>query len=412
MKLEKSWRWFGAKDQVTLAELRQMGVEGVVTALHHIPNGEVWPVEEILKLKNKIEAEGMRWAVVESLPVSEGIKTHNDDYDRLINNYQQSIVNLGTCGIDRICYNFMPVLDWARTDLHFKLASGGEVMRFDFPLFVAFDVFILNRPDAEQDYPEEIVKQAKALFDVMGEGAKETLAHNTIVVTQGFIDGVVDGSTPDYKKQFLKFIDTYQAIDESTYRQHLSSFLHDIIPTAEEYGVKMCIHPDDPPFPILGLPRIVSTQTDLEWICNEVDSPSNGITFCTGSLSVNPKNDLLKIVRRLSDKIHFAHLRNNLILPNGSFHEAGHIYADVQMVPIVQALLEEQNKRVEMGRKDCQIPFRPDHGIKILDDFKREANPGYPLVGRLMGLSEIDGVQSALVYQMGMQDKYPLITNK
>ena len=243
MALEKTWRWFGEKDSVTLADLRQMGVEGVVTALHHIPNGEVWPVEEIMKVKDQIEAHGMRWSVVESLPVSEGIKTHNEDYPRLIRNYQESIRNLGKCGIDCVCYNFMPVLDWVRTDLHYKLDNGGEVMFFDFPVFVAFDAFILKRPGAESDYPVDIVEKARKLAAGMSEEEKELLAYNIIVVTQGFIDGVVDGSAPDYKKLFLQFIDTYKEIDADRLREHLRLFLGDVVPVAEQAGVRLCIHP-------------------------------------------------------------------------------------------------------------------------------------------------------------------------
>ena len=396
MGLEKTWRWFGAKDQVSLADLRQMGIEGVVTALHHIPNGEVWTVEEIRKVKNQIEEHGMRWSVVESLPVSEGIKTHNNDYGRLIANYKESLRNLGKCGIERVCYNFMPVLDWVRTDLHYKMDNGGEVMFFDFPIFVAFDAFILKRPGAENDYPADIVAKARKLAEKMTEEEKEKLAYNTIVITQGFIDGVVDGSAPDYKKLFLEFIDTYKDIDTKKLRGHLSLFLSDVVPVAEEYGIKLCIHPDDPPFSVLGLPRIVSTQDDLEWICNQVDSVSNGITFCTGSLSVNRKNDLEGIVKKLGHRIHFTHLRNNVFLPDGCFHESGHIQGDVDLFPIMKALLLEQRRRAEEGRPDIRIPVRPDHGIKMLDDFGKSANPGYPLIGRLKGLAELSGLEMGI----------------
>lgn len=396
MGLEKTWRWFGANDQVSLADLRQMGVEGVVTALHHIPNGEVWPVDEIMRVKTQIEAHGMRWSVVESLPVSEGIKTHNADYGRLVANYQESLRNLGKCGIDRVCYNFMPVLDWVRTDLHYKLDSGGEVMFFDFPTFVAFDAFILKRPGAEQDYPPEIAEKARKLAQTMSVEEQERLAYNIIVVTQGFIDGVVDGSAPDYKKLFLEFIDTYKYIDADRLRQHLAMFLNDVVPVAEEYGIKLCIHADDPPFPVLGLPRIVSTQSDLEWICDQVDSVSNGITFCTGSLSVNRENDLAGIVKKLGHRIHFTHLRNNVFLPDGCFHESGHIYGDVDMFPIMKALLEEQQRREKEGRPDVRIPVRPDHGIKMLDDYGKAANPGYPLIGRLKGLAELSGLEMGI----------------
>jgi len=396
MALEKSWRWFGFGDSVQLTDLKQMGIEGVVTALHHIPNGEVWPVEEIMKVKLAIEAQGMRWTVVESLPVSEGIKIRSNDYSRLVANYKQSLLNLGQCGIDTVCYNFMPVLDWVRTSLHYQLPDGGEVMYFDFTSFVALDVFILKRPNAAADYTPEIVDKAKQIAASMTEEEQEKLAHNIIVVSQGFIDGTIDGSVTDYKKAFLSFLGTYSHIDSARLREHLSLFLKDVIPVAEEAGVNLCIHPDDPPFPVLGLPRIVSTQDDLEWICNQVDSTANGITFCTGSLSVNRQNNLGQIVEKLAPRIHFTHLRNNVFFENKAFHEFGHIEGDIDMYPIVKALLKEQIRRKETGRKDFRIPFRPDHGVKMLDDYKRSANPGYPLIGRLKGLAELSGMQMAI----------------
>lgn len=396
MALEKSWRWFGFGDSVQLTDLKQMGIEGVVTALHHIPNGEVWPVEEIMKVKSAIEAHGMRWTVVESLPVSEGIKIRSNDYNRLAANYKQSLLNLGQCGIDTVCYNFMPVLDWVRTSLHYQLPNGGEVMYFDFETFVAFDVFILKRPSAANEYPPEIVAKAEQIAASMPEEEQEKLARNIIVVSQGFIDGTIDASVSDYKKAFLSFLGTYSHIDSAKLREHLSLFLKDVIPVAEEAGVNLCIHPDDPPFPVLGLPRIVSTQDDLEWICNQVDSTANGITFCTGSLSVNRQNNLEQIVEKLAPRIHFTHLRNNVFFENKAFHEYGHIEGDIDMYPIVKALLKEQIRRKETGRKDFRIPFRPDHGVKMLDDYKRSANPGYPLIGRLKGLAELSGMQMAI----------------
>lgn len=396
MALEKSWRWFGFNDSVKLTDLKQMGIEGVVTALHHVPNGEIWPVDEIMKVKSAIEAHGMHWAVVESLPVSEGIKIRNADCDRLIANYKQSLQNLGQCGIDTVCYNFMPVLDWVRTSLHYQLPSGGEVMYFDYPTFAAFDAFILKRPNAEIDYPEDVLAKAREVVQAMSVEEQENLARNIIVVSQGFIDGVVDGSAPDYKKAFLNFLDTYKAIDRDKLRQNLSLFLQEVVPVAEKAGVNLCIHPDDPPFPVLGLPRIVSTQDDLEWICAQVDSIANGITFCTGSLSVNRQNNLAQIAEKLGPRIHFTHLRNNVFFGNREFHEYGHIEGDIDMYPIVKALLKEQIRRKETGRKDFRIPFRPDHGVKMLDDYTRSANPGYPLIGRLKGLAEISGMQMAI----------------
>lgn len=396
MALEKAWRWFGFNDSVKLTDLQQIGIEGVVTALHHIPNGEVWPVEEILKVKSAIEAHGMRWTVVESLPVSEGIKTRNGDCNRLMANYKQSIINLGACGIDTVCYNFMPVLDWVRTNLHFELPGGGEVMYFDIATFAAFDIFILKRPDAAKEYSDEVIVRAETIVNSMTMEEQETLARNIIVVSQGFIDGVVDGSTPDYKKAFLSFLGTYSHIDRDKLRENLSLFLKEVVPVAEKAGVNLCIHPDDPPFPVLGLPRIVSTQEDLEWICDQVDSTANGLTFCTGSLSVNRSNDLVQMVEKLAPRIHFTHLRNNVFLDNGAFHEYGHIEGDIDMYPIVKALLKEQMRRKEHGRSDARIPFRPDHGIKMLDDYNRQANPGYPLIGRMKGLAELSGMQMAI----------------
>lgn len=398
MAFEKTMRWFGDKDPIKLSDLRQIGVEGIVTALHHIPNGEVWTVDEIMKVKNKIEAHGMRWSVVESLPVSEGIKIHSDDYPRLIANYQESLRNLGRCGIDIVVYNFMPVLDWVRTDLHYKLESGVEVMYFDFPTFVAFDAFVLKRPGAENDYPAEIVAKAREVYKNMSEEEAERLAYNIIVVTQGFIDGVVDGSTPDYKKVFLSYIDRYKGIGRDQLRANLSRFLKDVVPVAEEYGINMAVHPDDPPFPVLGLPRIVSTKEDLEWNISQVDSVSNGINFCTGSLSVRSNDYILDMIKSVGHRIHFLHLRNNVLLPNGCFHEYGHIEGCVDMYEVAKALLIEQRRRIREGLKDKDIrmPVRPDHGVKMLDDYTREANPGYPLIGRLKGLAELAGLEMGI----------------
>ncbi len=400
MALEKTWRWFGEKDPITLTQLKQMGVEGVVTALHHIPNGEVWTKEEILKVKASIEKLGMRWSVVESLPVSEGIKTYSEDRPRLIANYRQSIRNLGQCGIDTICYNFMPVLDWARTDLYYQLPNGAESMYFDFPTFVAFDVFILKRPGAETQYPVELVERAKGVYEGMADEDAEKLVHHIIVATQQFIDGVVDGSSPDPKQEFLTYIDTYKNIDKDKLREHLKAFLDDVIPDAEEAGVRLAIHPDDPPFSLLGLPRIISQLEDYEWLFQANKSPNNGITFCTGSLSARKENDLLKIISKTSDRIHFVHLRNTRLLEDGSFYESGHLEGTQNMAKILSALLKEQQRRKDSGRKDTYMPFRPDHGLKMLTDFEHKYNPGYPLIGRLKGLAEIDGLMKGLEYKL------------
>lgn len=402
MALEKTWRWFGAKDAVSLNDLKQMGVEGVVTSLHHIPAGEIWTVEEINRVRDEIELHGMRWSVVESLPVCEGIKTASPDCGRLLNNYKQSLRNLGACGIDTVCYNFMPVLDWARTDLHFKTLQGGESMLFDYPTFAAFDIFILKRENAIQDYPESIFYKAKAIYKQLSAAEKEELAHNIIVVTQAFIHGVV-GEGSDYKQQFLDYLKTYDSIGKEELRMHLSRFLHTIIPVAEEAGVRMCIHPDDPPFPLLGLPRIAGTLDDLRWILNACNSPANGITFCTGSLSASAENDLTAMAKELAPYIHFIHLRNTSLLPDNSFCESGHLAGSVDMYAVVKILLEEQIRRMQTGRKDIRMPFRPDHGIRILDDYSRTSNPGYPLIGRMKGLAEISGLEMAISRML--QDK-------
>jgi mannonate dehydratase len=396
MALEKTWRWFGFNDPIKLEDLVQMGVEGVVTSLYHIKSGEVWPIDEIMKVKNAIEEKGLRWSVVESLPVTEGIKTMSTERPRLIENYKQSLRNLGKCGIDIVVYNFMPVLDWARTDLHYTLKNGGESMYFDFPTFVAFDAYILKRPGAENDYPKELVEKAKKIFESMSDEEAEKLAYNIIVVTQGFIHGVIDGSVPDPKALFLEFIKRYEKIDKQVLRQNLKSFLDDVIPTAEESGISLCIHPDDPPFPVLGLPRIIGQLEDFEWLINANKSPNNSIAFCAGSLSARKDNNLPEMIEKIGHRINFVHLRNTQLLEDGSFYESGHLTGNLDMVAITTALLKEQKRRKKEGRKDARMPFRPDHGLKILSDYDQKYNPGYPLIGRLKGLAEIDGLMTAI----------------
>ena len=373
-----------------------MGIEGVVTALHTIPAGEIWPVEIIRETKSNIEQYGMRWSVVESLPVSEGIKIHSSDYQRLVDNYKQSLRNLSICGIDTVCYNFMPVLDWARTNLHYVNNLGGESMLFDYPTFAAFDIYILKRPDAANSYDEPTQKKACEINASLSEEQKEELAHNIIVVTQAFINGTVDKNASDYKQQFLNYLNTYKYINKDRLRKHLSLFLKDIIPVAEKCGINMCIHADDPPFPLLGLPRIASTLDDFLWITDQHKSTSNGITFCTGSLSARKDNDITEMARKLAPHIHFIHLRNTQTLEGFSFYESEHLSGNVDMFSIIKILLDEQKRRKNEGRKDYRMPFRPDHGIRMLGDFDRKANPGYPLYGRLKGLAEMDGMQKAI----------------
>ena len=393
----KTWRWFGQADPVPLNWIRQMGVEGIVTALHHIPNGEIWTVEEIRKTRVLIESSGLQWSVVESLPVTEAIKTASPDRERHIANYKQSLRNLGKEGIPVVVYNFMPVLDWIRTDLHYMLPEGGESMLFDFPTFVAFDVFILRRPGAESDYPAEMVGKARSVFEKMTEKKADNLARNIIVVTQGFIDGVVDASVDDYKKAFLAHIDRYRDIGKQELRNNLAYFLKEVVPVAEEAGVRLAIHPDDPPFPVLGLPRIISTADDLEWLEKTCPSTFNGIAFCAGSFSARRDNDLPEMFSRFADRIHFVHLRNTAFLENGSFYESGHITGWVDMYQLVKNILKEQKHRETSGMSGFRIPMRPDHGIKLFNDFGLGGNPGYPLVGRLKGLAEITGLENGIL---------------
>jgi len=405
MALEKTWRWFGPKDEVKLSDLKQFGVEGIVTSLHHIPNGEIWSVEEIMKIKELIESYGMRWSVVESLPVAEDIKTYSAERNKLVENYKISLRNLGKCGIDTVCYNFMPVLDWARTDLHYKNTNGAESMLFDYPTFAAFDLFILKRPDADRDYPADIQEEAYKIFQGLTKAQQEELSHNIIVVTQGFINGTV-GDVENYKQLFLRLIAKYKDIDAKKLREHLSLFLKEVVPVAEESGVNLCIHPDDPPFPLLGLPRIASALEDFEWIIEQYDSLSNGITLCTGSLSASKENDVVEFTKRLSSHIHFVHLRNTQLLGKKSFFESGHLEGSVDMPAVLKILLEEQDIRKNEGRKDIRIPFRPDHGLRILDDYRRTANPGYPLIGRLKGFAEICGLEKGIESMMNNSQNF------
>lgn len=398
MNFIKSWRWFGKNDSVELKWLKQNGIEEVVTALHHIPNGDVWAVEEIQKVKAKIESAGLGWTVVESLPVTEAIKTASELREGHILNYKASLRNLAQCGIKTVVYNFMPVLDWARTNLAFKLQEG-ESMLFDYPTFAAFDIFVLQRPKAENDYPKEILEAGTRIFRNMTVADAEKLAHNIIVVTQGFIDGVIDPSLDDYKAEFLKHLNRYKNMDTEKFRENLAFFLGEVIPVAEEVGINLAIHPDDPPFPVLGLPRIFSTMEDLKWLSELNPSLNNGVAFCAGSFSARRDNDVLEMARQFVDRIHFTHLRNTTVLPDGSFYESGHVKGGVDMHALVNVFLSEMENRKKQGRKDYRIPMRPDHGLKTPNDEGLKANPGYPKFGRLKGLKEIDDISRSLDFQ-------------
>jgi mannonate dehydratase len=396
IKLKKTWRWFGPGDAVKLNWLKQMGVEGVVTALHHIPAGEVWPEEEILKRKEQIEQEDLTWEVVESLPVTEEIKQGSETRSVSIRNYQESLRNLARHGIKTVVYNFMPVIDWIRTTLHHSLPGGSTTLFFDWSVFAAFDIHILQRPEAEKEYASEIVQGAEKIAGYWTPEDKDHLANTIIVVTQGFINGPKYADT-DYKKEFLSQIDKYRFIDKEKLRENLAFFLGEILPVAEKWGINLAIHPDDPPFPVLGLPRIFSTIEDMKWLVEGNASLNNGMAFCAGSLSAREENDLIRMVKEYGERIHFVHLRNTEVLGDGSFYESGLLKGRINMAALTKVLLEEMQHRQDTGRKDIRIPVRPDHGIKLFDDFHLPSYPGYPLIGRLKGLAEICGLEEGIL---------------
>lgn len=384
--MEKTWRWFGKKDKITLSMLRQIGVEGIVTALHEVPNGEIWTVEAINDLKQYIESYGMRWSVVESLPVCEAIKYAGPERDQLIENYKVSLANLGKCGVKTVCYNFMPVIDWVRTDLHHPWADGSSSLYYDRVRFAYFDTRILQRAGAEKDYTEEELRKVAELDKVITEAEKDELVDAIIVKTQGFVNGNIREGDKQPVAIFKRLLSLYDGIDRDALRENMRYFLSVVMPVCEEYGVNMCVHPDDPPFQILGLPRIVTNEEDIDWFLRAVDNPHNGLTFCAGSLSAGEHNDTRELARKFAKRTHFVHLRSTAAMPGGNFIESSHLSGRGHLIDLIRIFEQERPG----------LPMRVDHGRMMLGDEDKGYNPGYSFHGRMLALAQVEGMMAVV----------------
>ena len=384
--MEKTWRWFGKKDKITLPMLRQIGVEGIVTALHDVPNGEIWTVEAINDLKSYIESYGLRWSVVESLPVCEAIKYAGTEREQLIENYKVSLANLGKCGIKIVCYNFMPVIDWIRTDLQHPWPDGTSSLYYDRIRFAYFDIRILEREGVEKDYTEEELRKVAELDKVITEEEKDALIDTIIVKTQGFVNGNIKEGDKNPVAIFKRLLSLYKDIDRDTLRENMRYFLSAIMPVCEEYGVNMCVHPDDPPFQILGLPRIVTNESDIEWFLNAVNNPHNGLTFCAGSLSAGEHNDTRELAKKFAKRTHFVHLRSTAAMEGGNFIESSHLTGRGHLIDLIR-IFEKENPG---------LPMRVDHGRMMLGDEDKGYNPGYSFHGRMLALAQVEGMMAVV----------------
>lgn len=393
--MEKTWRWFGKKDKITLPMLRQIGVEGIVTALHDVPNGEIWTMEAINDLKSYIESYGLRWSVVESLPVCEAIKYAGAEREQLIENYKVSLANLGKCGIRTVCYNFMPVIDWIRTDLQHPWPDGTSSLYYDRIRFAYFDIRILEREGADKDYTEEELQKVAELDKVITDAEKDALIDTIIVKTQGFVNGNIKEGDKNPVSIFKRLLTLYKDIDRDALRENMRYFLSAIMPVCEEYDVNMCVHPDDPPFQVLGLPRIVTNESDIEWFLNAVDNPHNGLTFCAGSLSAGEHNDTRELAKKFAKRTHFVHLRSTAAMPGGNFIESSHLTGRGHLIDLIR-IFEKENPG---------LPMRVDHGRMMLGDEDKGYNPGYSFHGRMLALAQVEGMMAVVDDEKGRQIK-------